>query len=83
MAKDRRRQVQTYASEEEHEHGRPFCGLDDGPEEDFLPETMTEHGECEGREDVKNHGHADKDLPGCQVELIDVVVEPTDYAVVG
>ncbi len=28
-------------TEEENEHGRPFDSLNEGPEKDLLPETMT------------------------------------------
>jgi hypothetical protein len=48
-----------------------------------LSETVTKHGECKGREHVEDDGHADEYLPGCEVELVDVVVEPTYYEVVG
>lgn len=83
MTYNRRRQMQTNPPEKEYKHGRPFRGLDDGPEEYLLSETVTKHGECKGREHVEDDGHADEDLPGCEVELVDVVIEPTYYEVVG
>ena len=83
MTHNRRRQMQTYASEEQHEHRCPFHCLHYRPHKYFLPETMTQHRECEGRENVEDHGHADEDLPRCEVELIDVVIKPTNYKVVG
>lgn len=46
MAEDGGSEVERDAAEEENEHWCPFCGLDDGPEEYFLAETVTEHGEC-------------------------------------
>jgi len=70
------------ATEEEHEHRCPFCGFDDGPEEYFLAQTMTQHGEGEGGDNVEDYGHADEDFPGGEVELIDVVVEPANHYVV-
>ena len=70
------------ATEEKDEHGCPFYGFDDGPEEYFLAETVTQHGERERGEHVEDYGHADEDLPGGEVELIDVVVEPADHEVV-
>ena len=37
------------AAEEEDEHRCPLYRLDDGPEEDFLSKSMSEHCEGEGR----------------------------------
>jgi len=36
-------------AEEEDEHRRPLYRLDDGPEEYFLSQSMSQHSEGEGR----------------------------------
>jgi hypothetical protein len=36
------------APEKEDEHGCPLDSFDDGPEEDFLSQSMSEHCEGEG-----------------------------------
>jgi hypothetical protein len=33
--------------------------------------------------DVEDHGHTDEDLPGCKIELIQIVVKPANHDVVG
>lgn len=82
MTEDSSQEVERYASEEKNEHGSPFCGFDDGGEEDFFAEPVTQHGESERGKHVEDYGHADEDFPGSEVELIERVVEPAYHDVV-
>ena len=44
---------------------------------------MPQHSVGEWRKNIEDDSHADEDLPGRDVELIDLVHEPTDDKVVG
>jgi hypothetical protein len=48
MTQDGNEEMEGDAAEEEDEHRGPFCGFEDGFDEDLFAETVTEHGECEG-----------------------------------
>jgi hypothetical protein len=64
-------------------HGRPLDGLPKTDEECLLAKAVTKHSVCERRQDVEDDCHADEDLPGCDVVLIDFISEQTDKHVVG
>lgn len=83
MANERLQQVERKTTEEQDEHRTPFDGLQQAHEEGLLSESMPQHSVGERREDVEDDSHADEDLPGRDVELIDLVHEPTEDKVVG
>jgi hypothetical protein len=76
-------QMKRDTAEEEDKHGCPLHCLNQGPEEDFLTETMTQHSESQGRKDVEDNGHADEDFPGSKVELIEVIVVQAYHDIIG
>ena len=60
----------------------PLDSLQQRLEEGLLTKTLPEHGVCDRREDVKHYSHTYKNLPACDVELINVFTEPSNEAVV-
>ena len=64
-------------------HRCPFDGLPQADEECLLTKAVAKHSVCKRRQDIEDDCHADEDLPGGDVELIDVVGEPSHDAVVG
>ena len=64
-------------------HRCPFDGLPQADEECLLIKAVAKHSVCKRRQDIEDDCHADEDLPGRDVVLVDFIGEETDEHIVG
>ena len=64
-------------------HRCPLDSLPETDEECLLTKAVTKHSICERRQHVEDDCHADEDLPGSNVVLVDLIGEQTDEHIVG